>query len=96
MELYIFCGAVRDREMTSWYFPARVERRGFRWNVTMFKARGTSITFQFSGSVYSPSLFLLDQRKSELDNSEESLLPLACSSIKAISNNTLMDERHLF
>lgn len=56
MELYLFCGSVIDREMTSWYFPARVESRGFRWNVTMLKARGGSITFQFSGSVYSPCL----------------------------------------
>lgn len=75
--LYLVSFAIRDGEMTPCYFPSRVESWLFRCNVTVFQASGGSITSPFSGSIYSPSLLFLDQRKSELNSGQSRGIPCA-------------------
>lgn len=74
--------------MTPCYFPAVVESWGFRWNVTVFKARGSSIASQFSGSIYSLHLPFLDRRKLELNSGQSRGIPCAITPVYLLKQYT--------
>lgn len=96
--LYLVSFAIRDGEMTPCYFPSRVESWLFRCNVTVFQASGGSITSPFSGSIYSPSLLFLDQRKSELNSGQSRGIPCAIilsTHLNNVKKNTLMCQASL-
>lgn len=98
VELYLVSFAIRDGEMTPCYFPSRVESWLLRWNVTVFQASGGSITSPFSGSIYSPSLLFLDQRKSELNSGQSRGIPCAIilsTHLNNVKKNTLMFQASL-